>query len=292
MEKSRLLFGLLIVLATISYSCDRKERNVEVTSLSDIVVEKNATTSDLNNEGSVISNSNSIQSTTPVYKKKIIKDGNISIKSNDIAESKKGIDELVKKYNAYYNSEELQNDDRIITYNLKIRIPSENFEKFISQIENGKDEISNKSIHSRDVTAEFVDVEARLNNKREYLKRYKDLLSKAASVKDIIAIEENIRTLQEEIESKEGQLKYLSDQVAYSTLDISLYKENEYIYKAKQKDKFTERVKDSISNGWSAIIGFLLWLISLWPFIILALAATYIFRSKIRKRKVKHQENA
>jgi hypothetical protein len=289
MEKLRLLFGLLIVLATISYSCDRNNRNVEVATLSNIVVEKNATGSGLNNDGIV--NSTTGQSTTPVLKKKIIKDGNVSIKSVDMAESKKGIDELVKKYNAYYNSEELQNNDRIITYNLKIRIPSENFEKLISEIENGKDEISNKSIHSRDVTAEFVDIEARLNNKREYLKRYKDLLSKAASVKDILEIEENIRTLQEEIESKEGQLKYLSDQVAYSTLDISLYKENENFYTAKQKDKFSERIKRAISNGWTSIIAFLLWLITLWPFIILAIAAFYIFRSRIRKRKLKKQEN-
>ena len=290
MEKSRLLFGMLIVLATISCSCDRKERNFEVTPLSKSVLSmENIVLSDANNEGNV--NSNNVQVAVPVDKKKIIKDGNISIKSIDIAESKKGIDELVKKHNAYYDSEELQNNDSRISYDLKIRIPSENFEKFISQVEQGKDEISNKSIHSRDVTAEFVDTEARLNNKREYLKRYKDLLLKAASVKDILAIEENIRTLQEEIESKEGLLKYLSDQVAYSTLDINLYKENEYIYKAKQKDKFIERIKRSLSNGWTSIIDFLLWLITIWPFIILSLVAIYIFRSRIRKRKVKQQEN-
>jgi len=290
MKKSRLLFGLLIVLSTISSSCDHKERNVVLSK--SVVSMENIKASDANNDGNVNFNSNNVQITVPVDKKKIIKDGNMSIKSIDIAESKKGIDELVKKHNAYYDSEELQNNDSRISYDLKIRIPSENFEKFISQIEQGKDEISNKSIHSRDVTAEFVDTEARLNNKREYLKRYKDLLSKAASVKDILAIEENIRTLQEEIESKEGLLKYLSDQVAYSTLDISLYKENEYIYKAKQKDKFIERIKRSLSDGWTSIVDFLLWILTIWPFIILILAATYIFRSRIKKRKVKQQENA
>jgi hypothetical protein len=44
-----------------------------------------------------------------VNKKKIIKDGNVSVKNNDINPSKKGIDDLLKKLNAYYKNEDLQN---------------------------------------------------------------------------------------------------------------------------------------------------------------------------------------
>lgn len=220
-----------------------------------------------------------------VSKKKIIKDGNISVKTNDIIASKKGIDDLLKKLNAYYESEDLQNNDQTISYDLKIRVPADNFEKLISSIENGKDEIKSKSIQARDVTEEYVDIETRLTNKREYLKRYKDLLSKASTVKDILAIEENIRTLQEEIESKEGRLKYLSDQVSFSTLDINLYKEKEFIYKPQPKDKFSERVKKSLSNGWTSVVDFVLWTITIWPYIILTLVSYFIVRRVIKKRK-------
>lgn len=220
-----------------------------------------------------------------VNKKKIIKDGNISVKTNDINSSKKGIDELLKKLNAYYESEDLQNNDQTISYDLKIRVPADNFEKLISSIENGKDEIKSKSIQARDVTEEYVDIETRLTNKREYLKRYKELLSKAATVKDILAIEENIRTLQEEIESKEGRLKYLSDQVSFSTLDINLYKEKEFIYKPQPQDKFSERVKKSLSNGWTSVVDFVLWTITIWPYLILTLVGFIVIRRVIKKRK-------
>jgi len=219
-----------------------------------------------------------------VGKKKIIKDGNISVKTSDINLSKKGINDLLKKLNAYYESEDLQNNDQTISYNLKIRVPAENFEKLILSIENGKDEIKSKSIQARDVTEEFIDVETRLANKREYLKRYKELLSKASTVKDILAIEENIRTLQEEIESKEGRLKYLSDQVSFSTLDINLYKEKEFIYKPQPQDKFSERVKTSLSNGWTSVVNFVLWIITVWPYIILTLIGFFVI-SRVKKSK-------
>lgn len=220
-----------------------------------------------------------------ISKKKIIKDGNISVKTNDINASKKGIDDLLKKLNAYYESEDLQNNDQTISYDLKIRVPADNFEKLISSIESGKDEIRSKSIQARDVTEEYVDIETRLTNKREYLKRYKELLSKASTVKDIIAIEENIRTLLEEIESKEGRLKYLSDQVSFSTLDINLYKEKEFIYKPQPQDKFSERVKKSLSNGWTSVVDIVLWTITVWPLILLTLVVIFIIRRVIKKHK-------
>lgn len=220
-----------------------------------------------------------------VSKKKIIKDGNISVKTNDIQTSKKGIDDLLKKLNAYYENEDLQNTDQTISYDLKIRVPADNFEKLISSIESGKDEIKSKSIQARDVTEEFVDIETRLTNKREYLKRYNDLLSKASTVKDILAIEENIRILQEEIESKEGRLKYLSDQVSFSTLDINLYNEKEFIYKPQQQDKFFERVKTSLSIGWTSVVDIILWTITIWPYIILTLVGFFVRRQVIKQRK-------
>jgi hypothetical protein len=237
------------------------------------------------------SKSENIDKKSSSLKKKIIKDGNISVKSNDINASKKSIDDIIKKLNGYYEREDLQNYDRTISYDLKIRVPANNFERLISSIENGKDEMKSKSIQARDVTEEYVDIETRLTNKREYLKRYKALLSKASTVKDILEIEENIRTLQEEIESKEGRLKYLNDQVAFSTLELNLFKEKEFVYKPQPQDKFSERVKKSLSNGWTSVIDFVLWAITIWPFYILTLVLLLIARRIIKNRKNRQSKN-
>lgn len=225
------------------------------------------------------------QNNVPFNKKKIIKDGSITIESSNIAESKKRIDVVLKTLNAYYDNENLSNYPRRISYDLIIRIPAENFEKLISSLENGKDEIRNKSIAARDVTEEYVDIETRLSNKREYLKRYKELLTKAITVKDIIALEENIRGLQEEIESKEGRLKYLNDQIAYSTLNINIYQEKEYAYKPELQDSFFERTKRSLNEGWTSIVDFVLWAFSKWSCILLITVIFFIVKRVRRNKK-------
>jgi hypothetical protein len=221
--------------------------------------------------------------------KKIIKDGRISIKTNDIAAAKSSIDQLARKFNAFYDNEELQNDDRSTSYDLKLRIPAENFENVLAAIENGGNEITGKSIHSRDVTSEYIDIETRINSKREYLKRYKELLTKANTVKDILEIQESIRSLQEDLESREKQLKYLSNQISFSTLEINIFKLKDYTYKPAQQDKFTERIKTSISNGWSKLLSFVLWLIMIWPFILIIFAVWFYYK-RIKKRRISSKQ--
>ena len=222
-----------------------------------------------------------------INKKKIIKNGSISIKTNDIAKSKSKIDQIVKKLNAYYDSEEFNNSEQAISFDLIIRIPSNEFEKTLQLLEQGEDEITNKSIHANDVTEEFVDLETRLKNKKAYLEKYKQLLSRASTIKDILEIEENVRVIQEEIESKEGRLKYLSDQVAYITLSINLYKEKDYIFKPEQNISFFEKVKSSLSKGWNLVIDFILWIINIWPILIILSLAYYVIKKIIKKRRDK-----
>jgi hypothetical protein len=219
-----------------------------------------------------------------VVKKKIIKDGRIGLKVSDLELIKARVDSLVKSYAAYYSNENLNNTDWESSYNLTIRIPSLNFESFIHAIENGNGEILYKEIDARDVTDQFIDLETRLQNKRAYLKRYQELLKKARNVKEILEVEEKIRRLEEEIESTTGRLKYLSDLVDYSTLRLNIYKQKNFKYNPKKRGKFTERIKQSLSKGWFGFIDFLLFLLKIWPFLIIATLMVYGWK-KIRNRK-------
>lgn len=220
-----------------------------------------------------------------VTQKKIIKDGNLSVKTKDVFFLKKRIDSILGTVDAYYESENLNNSTYQIAYNLKIRVPAEKFETLLTKIENGEGEITNKSIRGRDVTEEYLDIEMRLENKREYLIRYKELLSKAITVKDILSIESEIRVLEEEIESSEGRLRYLSDQVAYSTLDLNLFKEIEQV--VPKQDKFFKRVTTALQKGWFSAVAFILWIIRIWPFAILITVLVVFFNRRIQNRKLK-----
>ncbi len=219
-----------------------------------------------------------------VIKKKIIKDGRLGIKVQDLGSAKKSVDELVKKYDGYYANENFNNTDTELSYNLTIRIPAADFEKFISDVEEGEGEIQYKGVDARDVTDQFIDMETRLENKRNYLKRYNELLAKANSVREILDIEDKIRILEEEIESTTGRLKYLSDLVDYSTLNLTLTEQKGFKFNPETRDKFTEKLKQSLSGGWFGFVDFILFIIKIWPFWIIVSIIVYLWR-KIRKKK-------
>jgi hypothetical protein len=219
-------------------------------------------------------------------KKKIIKDGRLAILVSELEKTKSRIDILVKNSGGYYANESFNNSDWESSFNLKIRVPFTNFEKLINDIETGDGEIQYKEIEARDVTDQFIDLETRLENKRNYLIRYNDLLKQAKNVNEILEIEEKIRGLEEEIESTTGRLKYLSDLVDYSTLDLTISKKKEFKYNPVNRDKFSERIKLSLSKGWYGFVDFLLFVIKIWPFWILVTLSFYFWR-KLKKRRNK-----
>ena len=217
--------------------------------------------------------------------KKIIKDGNISIKVKDVELAKKRMDVIVKTHDAYYESESFENYEYKTSYSLKVRVPSKQFESFLQASEKGDGEIITKNIDARDVTEEYVDGEIRLNSKKLFRNRYNQLLEKASKVDDILAIEENIRTLQEEIESQEGQLKFIDDQVTYSTLEINLFTEKTIAQPTVVEDSFLQRFKTSLSNGWNMLVGFVLWCIMQWPWYIVVVALIVMIKIYLRRRR-------
>jgi hypothetical protein len=221
-----------------------------------------------------------------VIKKKIIKDGRLGLRVSELEKTKVRIDTLVHAHSGYFANESFNNTDYESSYTLKIRIPCANFEKFIAAIERGESEILYKEIDARDVTDEFIDLGTRLENKRNYLKRYSELLKQAKSVKEILEIEEKIRVLEEEIESTTGRLKYLGDLVDYSTLDLTISKLKDFKYHPANRDMFRERLKQSLSKGWFGLVDFTLFVIRIWPFWIIVTVIFYFWK-RIKKRKVK-----
>ena len=222
-----------------------------------------------------------------VIKKKIIKDGRLGLRVKELDNTKFRVDTLIRNYGGYYANESFNNTDWESSFNLKIRIPSSNFEKFITAIESGDGEIDYKEIDARDVTDQFIDLETRLETKRNYLKRYNDLLKLAKSIKEILEIEEKIRGLEEEIESTTGRLRYLSDLVDYSTLDLTISKRRDFKYNPVNRDRFSERLKESLSKGWFGFVDFLLFMIKIWPFWIIVILILYLWR-KYKKTKKKN----
>ena len=214
---------------------------------------------------------------------KIIKDGSITLEVDSLEIAKRSIDSIVSTNNAYFENEVYNGGVNQHRYTLKIRIPNSEFEAFILSLENGGGKMISKSINARDVTSEYIDLEIRLKNNQAYLAQYRTLLKRAKSIKDILEIEEKARRIESEIDSQLGRMKYINDQVKYSTLSLNMYQKhinrNEY-----KPPSFFSRVWNSMKYGFNMMQEILLWIVVLWPLLILIVIA-YLGRRMYKTRK-------
>jgi len=223
--------------------------------------------------------------------KKIIKNGRLGIKVKNLTLEKKYVDSLVRKYGAFYDQENLINNDYAVSFDLIIRIPNNYFEHFLNSIEKSGNEVSYKEIDAEDVTEQFVDLETRLTNKRKYMARYQDLLKSAKNVKEILEIQEKIRALEEEIESTTGRLRYLSNQVSYSTLELNITQKKEYKYTVQNRQSSFETFKKSFFTGWFSFVDFVFAIIENWMFILLISIFITVVIRYFKKRKSKKKKD-
>ncbi len=219
--------------------------------------------------------------------KKIIKDGHMTIRSDDIQATKNLIDSLVDLAGGYYAKESFSEEETRKNYNLRIRIPAAQYEGFIKKLEQGPGNIENKTIEAKDVTEEYYDIKARMEADKELEQRLLQILQKATTVEDILKVEQKLADVREEIEAREGRLKYFDSRVAFSSLNIWLYQKVEKKYKPEKRSNFFQRLVRSVHKGWLALLDFLLFVIRLWPFWLLLYLGFRIYRYFRRRGKRK-----
>ena len=214
--------------------------------------------------------------------KKLIKNGTISFETDDLVKTKASIAHSIQKVNGYISSENQNNYGDRKTINLSVRIPAQYFDSILSQISKNVVKFDTKNIQISDVTEEFLDVESRLKNKKQLEIKYLDILKRANSVQEILEVEKELGKIREEIESTEGRLKYLENQVAFSTLNISFYKIEE-----SESTSFVKRVSNGFSNGFENLKSFFIGLLQIWPFIIVFVVIVFWLKKRVLKRKSK-----
>ncbi len=239
------------------------------------------TNKDMRMEADAAAQADFKQAKTP-ENRKLIWTADLEFQVKDVDVSTEKINALSEKYDGFVSDMMLSNNRYRISNTITVRVPNNNFQKFISAIKGEALFMDRADISSDDVTEEYVDIQARLKAKREVRDRYIEVLkTKAGTVKDIIEAEEAIRVITEEIEAKEGRLRYLNDRVDLSTVTITMYEKVEYVDSPERYEKsYSDEVGDSFGTGWEAVKIILLGFISVWPLILLGLIALMIWKRK------------
>jgi len=104
---------------------------------------------------------------------------------------------------------------------LSLSVPAEKLDRVLDQLA-GLGTVTRREISAEDVTAQVVDVDARLATQRASVDRVRALLDKAQSVAEIASVEGELTSRQATLESLERQQKSLAGQVAMATVAVSI----------------------------------------------------------------------
>jgi predicted nucleic acid-binding Zn-ribbon protein len=243
------------------------------------------------NKAEQVSNDNQTSANQMVdTSKKIIKEGDIRFETGDLKTTKEKIVTSLKSLGGYVveESETNNGDNNRKEYNLKIRVPAKNFDRFLETLSANADRIDTKNIRVKDVTTEYIDITTQLKNKKLLENRYQELLAKATKTADLLDIENKLTEIRSDIESTQGQLNYLNKQVTFSSLDITFYtKQSGQI---NNGNEFGYKLKTALADGWGILQSLFFTLITLWPVAIIIIIIYWLFKKWRKRRRVKKGE--
>jgi len=102
-------------------------------------------------------------------------------------------------------------------------VPVDKDEDKVNQLPGGDSKLLKRKISTVDVTGEVVDVKARLQAKKQMRLKYTDFLKQSKNMEEVLQVQGEINTIQEEIEAGAVRVKYLTHQSAMSTVNLSFY---------------------------------------------------------------------
>lgn len=190
--------------------------------------------------------------TTKASSRKIVYKASLEIVVDDFAKAQKQVTQLIESLdgfvsNSRFNS--LQGKKRSGTMTAKI--PVEHFQAFLETVSGYGIPVSRVQ-EANDMTEEFVDVNARIANKRKLEERVLGLLeSNSGQLEQVLKLEKELSRIREEIERMEGRVRFISEQSALTDVVLNLREEENY--EPAPEPTFQTRLSDawssSLTNG-------------------------------------------
>jgi anti-sigma factor RsiW len=223
----------------------------------------------------------------------IIQTAQLTVVIQNLDSARAQVDKIVDRHRGYVGDLTVSapgNGARTLTATL--RLPAAQLEAAMAELKNlGR--VESETQNGQDVTAQYVDLEARLSNSQQTEKRLLELLgNRTGKLSDVLEVENELSRVREQIERMEGERRLMAKQVEYATLTATVTEE----YKAPARalpDSFGTRFRNAAIEGYQNVVSFLtavaLFLISDGPILmiwilILLLPARWAWRKYAKYR--------
>jgi len=188
----------------------------------------------------------------PPVDRKIIYNATLDIVVDDFDGVPRRIRELAAEHGAFIAKSNLKADaGRSRHGTWTIRVPVEQYDAFVGAA-GGLGTLQSSKEDSREVTAEYRDLESRLRNKQKEEDRLLEhLKTEAGNLQQILVIEKELSRVRSEAEQLAGQLQLLRDLSSLSTVVLNVREVEEYVPEAPPT--FAARIDSTWSESFGAL---------------------------------------
>lgn len=150
---------------------------------------------------------------------------------------------------------------------ITIGIPVQEFEHTLSRLRGLSVQVLDETASGEDVTNQFVDLQSQLTNLEATRERIKTFLDSAKTVDEALRINQELSVIESQIEQIKGQMNYLEDRSAYSTITINLEPELPELEPVVtptpnpwNPGETFNNAKETVTFAYQGIVNFLIWL--------------------------------
>ncbi len=143
---------------------------------------------------------------------------------------------------------------------MTLRVPVASFETLLAFVQK-LGTATSVTTSGQDVTSQYVDLQARIQSLQDARTQYQQILAKATTISDILSVEQQLSTLQTQIEQLQGQLNVLDNSATYSSLSVTVTEKAAGGAAAPARrppgglSRAWQHARDSFVHGVEAVIG-------------------------------------
>lgn len=157
----------------------------------------------------------------PTPKPMLIRTGTIGLRVDDVETAHEQVARIAREANGYVADTSFMAEHGPARATLTIRVPTEGLDSIVARISDlGK--VLSKQLSTQEVTEEYVDLSSRKRNLEREEERLLDLLSRAALMKDLLEVEQQLARVRGQIEQIAGRMRYLENRVDLASLTVQL----------------------------------------------------------------------
>lgn len=167
-----------------------------------------------------------------------------------------------------------------------LRVSSDRLDAALDALRKLGKHVGHENISSRDVTDDWVDLEARIKTQKKLEEQYLEILKNASRVDDLLSVQKQLAEVRGEIEKAEGKKRLLDNQIALSTIIVTFQGERQLVaFSAGAFGRAAKRASaDTVNVGAGIVIGGVRLVGVLLPVFVLVLLPGFLLgRSALRR---------